>query len=255
MKRIRKFKIIAFFPLAIFFLSSFPSDSQPSVALAGASQLPAGSKVCIQGGPGCQNPAPNLFEWTHSPGISTLAQKIAAGSTVVVAYDGICENMPIAVSGVVSADVYTTLAYKCDALNQKRVGVAYICRSAGGYNHVTGRWAGPTNYGTGMALELSGTQAECADGSATSSGGSKGATAISVGPITPSAAKDFFLNIGENPFSISMSPTWSGATFLGTGQYGNAQYIALNSPNSAAQIATMQGNNISAWAALLAAFK
>lgn len=255
MKRIGKFKIIAFFPLAVFFLSLLQSGSRPSIINAGASEPPASSKLCRQGGPGCQNRVPNLFEWTHAPGITTLAHKIAAGSTVVVGYDGMCENMPIAISGVGSADVYTTLVYKCDALNERGVGIAYICRSAGGYNQVQGQWNGPTNYGTAMALELSGTQIECADGSATSSGGSKGATAISVGPLTPSAAKDFFLNIGENPFSISMSSTWSGATFLGTGQYGNAQYAALNATDSAARIATMQGNGISAWAAVLAAFK
>jgi hypothetical protein len=254
-KRGPKFTIIAVLPIVIVFLSSFRNGYRLSMNNADTSRPLGSVKVCIQGGPGCRNPTPNLFEWTHTPGITTLAQRITAGSAVVVGYDGACGNMPIAISGVGSSDVYTTLVYKCDALKETGVGIAYTCRSAGGYNRIEGQWTGPTNYGTGIALELSGTQVECPDGSASRTGGSSGETAISVGPITPSVPQDFFFNIAENPSSLPMSTTWNGATFLGTGQYGNAQYVALNSTNDAAQTAAMRGNNISAWASVLAAFK
>ena len=207
---------------------------------------------CKQGGPGCADSTLNLFEWTHSPGITTLRRKITPGNTVVVAYDGICANMPIAISG--GADTYTTLAYECDKNNQQGVGLAYVCRSAGGYNEVKGTF-GQTNYGTGVVLELTGTNPSCPDGNAMAAGGSAGATEISVGPIMPAAPGDFFVAVAINPFSMPMASTWPGAIFLGTGQYGNARYLDLLSTNNSAQRATLTATNLSSWGAVLGAFK
>jgi len=148
-------------------------------------------------------------------------------------------------------DTFTQLVTAQTSDTFQHATIFYACNSSGGYNGVNGTWPG-NNYGTAVLLDLSGPVSFCVDGAGMANSGT--GTSPSVGPLTPSVANDFFVAILFNPNNNPITPTWPGATSLGTASYGNGIFLILNSTSSNPQ--TASGNMSSSnWAAVMGAIK
>ena len=205
-----------------------------------------GMITCVQG---C-SPAV-LTNWNGGPGSIALPSAIGAGDVVVLMVEGDVAGNSFTIKPSSGTDTFTQLVTGQSSDTFQHGTIFYACNSSGGYKSVNGTWSG-NNYGTVALLDLSGPVSFCVDGAGITNAG----TGISplIGPLNPSTANDFFFAILFNPYGDVITPTWTGATVLGTASYGNGIFLILNSTGNAPQSAsgTMSSAN---WAAVIGAIK